>query len=131
MTLPTASGCGIGCHAGLVADCRCLISYSQHDPASSLGFWIPAFAGMTTCANGGKLNHNRIKIRRTESVEDFRVHHGTGVPFIHEVGDIPDHLYPSTQIKVKHIGRKFLFEVIGHSSLEGMVRFCGFRWKAG
>ena len=33
------------CHAGLVADCRCLISYSQHDPASSSVTlwknWIP------------------------------------------------------------------------------------------
>ncbi len=24
------------CHAGLVADCRCLISYSQHDPVSRI-----------------------------------------------------------------------------------------------
>jgi len=44
---PTAEQRGIGCHAGLVADCSGLISYSQHDPASSLDFWIPAFAGMT------------------------------------------------------------------------------------
>jgi hypothetical protein len=35
MNYPVAELRGIRCHAGL-------------DPASSLGFWIPAFAGMTT-----------------------------------------------------------------------------------
>jgi hypothetical protein len=35
MNDPAAEQWGIRCHAGL-------------DPASSLGFWIPAFAGMTT-----------------------------------------------------------------------------------
>jgi len=123
MNLPVAEQWGNRCHAGLVADCSGLISYSQHDPASSLGFWIPAFAGMTTCENGGKLNHSRIKIRRTESVEDFRVHHGTGVPFIHEVGDIPDHFYPSTQIEVIYAGGEISFEVIGHSSLKNIFGF--------
>jgi hypothetical protein len=34
MNYPTAEQQGIRCHAGL-------------DPASSLAFWIPAFAGMT------------------------------------------------------------------------------------
>ena len=33
------------CHSGLVADCRCLISYSQLDPESSffkvLRYWMP------------------------------------------------------------------------------------------
>jgi len=48
MNYPTAELRGIRCHAGLVADCRGSISYSQHDSASSLDFWIPAFAGMTT-----------------------------------------------------------------------------------
>ncbi len=47
MNYPAAELRGIRCHAGLVADCRGSISYSQHDPASSLDFWIPAFAGMT------------------------------------------------------------------------------------
>ena len=45
-------------HAGLVADCRCLISYSQHDSASRIlspifpGFRLLSapggFAGMTS-----------------------------------------------------------------------------------
>jgi len=35
MNYPAAEQRGIRCHAGL-------------DPASSLDFWIPAFAGMTT-----------------------------------------------------------------------------------
>jgi hypothetical protein len=34
MNYPTTEQMGIRCHAGL-------------DPASSLDFWIPAFAGMT------------------------------------------------------------------------------------
>jgi hypothetical protein len=44
---PTPELGDIRCHAGLVADCRCLVSYSQHDSASSLNLWIPASAGMT------------------------------------------------------------------------------------
>ncbi len=43
MNYPAAEQRGIRCHAGLVADCSGLISYSQHDPASSLDFWIPTF----------------------------------------------------------------------------------------
>jgi hypothetical protein len=43
----SADQLGIRCHAGPVADCSGSISYSQHDSASSLDFWIPAFAGMT------------------------------------------------------------------------------------
>jgi hypothetical protein len=40
MNYPVAEQRCIRCHAGPVADCRCLISYSQHDSASSLDFWI-------------------------------------------------------------------------------------------
>jgi hypothetical protein len=54
MNYPAKEQRCIRCHAGLVADCRCLISYSQPDSASSLDIWIPTFirsgglAGMTT-----------------------------------------------------------------------------------
>ena len=43
MNYPIAAQRSIRCHAGLVADCRGSISYSQHDPASRLDFWIPTF----------------------------------------------------------------------------------------
>ena len=49
MNAPAAEQRGIRCHAGL-------------DPASSLHFWIPAFAGMTICGKRLGIEPAEIKI---------------------------------------------------------------------